>query len=124
MALKLKLKSNPTLDLLLQIRPPVRIKKFLENPSSLQSLFPMQLKQMSYKETKEYHLKKLYQLSLKSIGQVPQQDDLNEEKKEWYEFRMKGNARSWERWFVGHYFTEEQKKELGLTDEMIGKVRG
>jgi hypothetical protein len=44
---------------------------------------------------------------------------MTEEQEEWLEKRMCGSARSWERWFVGHYFTEEQKKELGLTDEDI-----
>ena len=46
-------------------------------------------------------------------------EEPNEEQKAWYEKRMRGSSRSWERWFVGQYFTEEQKKELRLTDEDI-----
>ena len=34
-------------------------------------------------ETKEYHLKRLYELSLKSIGEIPQLDELTEEQKQW-----------------------------------------
>ena len=49
-------------------------------------------------EIREYHLKKLYELSLKSIKQKPQLEKLNEEQKAWVEFRMKGIARSWEVW--------------------------
>ena len=34
-------------------------------------------------ETKEYHLKRLYELSLKSIGKKPELEELNDEQKEW-----------------------------------------
>jgi hypothetical protein len=35
---------------------------------------------------------------------------------------MKAPSWTWKRWFVGLYFTEEQKKELGLTDlDIAGK---
>ena len=44
---------------------------------------------------------------------------LREDQEEWVNRRMNGSARSWERWFVGQYFTEEQRKELGLSDEDI-----
>ena len=44
---------------------------------------------------------------------------LSEEQEEWFERRRHGSAKSWQRWFVGQYFTEEQKKELGLTDKDI-----
>ena len=86
--LKLKFKPNPTIDLLLQIRPRVRIKKFLENPSSLCLLFPIQLKQMTDEETKEYHLKKLFELSSKSAKQKPQLEDPTEEQEQWINRRM------------------------------------
>ncbi|MGH9973190.1 MAG: hypothetical protein ACRD93_04760 [Nitrososphaeraceae archaeon] len=70
-------------------------------------------------ETREYHRKKLLELSKNLEFVVPQLDEPSEEEKEWVNRRMRGSAGSWERWFVGHYFTEEQKKELGLTDEDI-----
>jgi hypothetical protein len=48
-----------------------------------------------------------------------------EEQEEWVERRMHGPKKSWERWFVGKYFTEQQKKELGLTDlDIEGKEIG
>ena len=34
-------------------------------------------------EIKEFHLKRLYELSLKSIGEIPQLDELNSEQKQW-----------------------------------------
>lgn len=117
--LKLKQPMNPTLRLLSEIRPPVRIKKILANPSLLVGLFPMQLAQMTDEQTREYHLKKLHQLSLKSLGQIPQLEKPTEEQTRCCERRMRGPARSWQRWFVGLYFTEEQKLELGLTDKDI-----
>jgi hypothetical protein len=43
---------------------------------------------MTDKETKEYHLKRLYELSLKSIGQIPQLDDPNYELSQWIVFRL------------------------------------
>lgn len=63
-------------------------------------------------------------------GRVYRNDKLiaepaTQEQKEWVKFRMRGPPRSWERWYVGQYLTEEQKKEMGLTDEEIegkGKV--
>jgi len=81
--------------------------------------FPIQVKEMSDKETKEYHLKKLYDLSIKSIGEIPHLEEPNVEQKQWILRKMHGSTRSWERWFVVKYFTEQQKKELGLTAEDI-----
>lgn len=34
-------------------------------------------------ETKEYHRKRRYELSLKSLGQIPQLDEPTDEQKEW-----------------------------------------
>ena len=34
-------------------------------------------------ETKEYHLKRLYELSLKSLKKTPELEKLNEEQEEW-----------------------------------------
>jgi hypothetical protein len=88
MTLNLKLKLDPELTSMLQVRPPIRIKKFLPK-SSLQTLFPIQRKQMTEEQTKEYHLKKLFELSLKSLGEIPQLDEPSGEQKHWLERRMK-----------------------------------
>lgn len=45
---------------------------------------------------KEYHRKRLEQLSLKSIGEIPQLDKLTEEQKLWVNRRMKDSPTSWE----------------------------
>ena len=55
----------------------------------------MQLKQMTDEETKEYHLKKLYELSKKSLGQIPQLEDPNEEQKQWVKRKMKAPSWTW-----------------------------
>ena len=36
------------------------------------------------------------------------------DQKAWVLRRLKGNSRSWQRWFEGLYFTNEQKTALGL----------
>jgi hypothetical protein len=77
-------------------------------------------------------IKRLLELSKPELGELDFHVDgsvwkngkliaerITEEQEEWVERRMHGSARSWERWFVGQYFTEEQKKELGLTDKDI-----
>lgn len=46
------------------------------------------------KEIKQYHLKKLFELSLKSIGEIPQLVEPDEEQKQWIEFRL-SDASSW-----------------------------
>jgi hypothetical protein len=75
--------------------------------------YPIPIKAKTDTETKDYHLKKLYELSKNLEFVVPQVDEPNYEQKGWVEIRMKGSASSWKRWFVGKYFTEEQKKKLG-----------
>lgn len=65
---------------------------------SLEIQAPMMLKLMSHEETKEYHLKKLEKLSVKSLGEIPQVQEPNEEKKQWVIRRMKGSSKSWETW--------------------------
>ena len=47
---------------------------------------------------KEYHLKRLKELSEKSLGEIPQLDELTEEQKQWVNRRMKDSATSWEIW--------------------------
>jgi parvulin-like peptidyl-prolyl isomerase len=39
---------------------------------------------------KEYHLKRLEELSEKSLGQIPELDELNEEQQAWIKRKMKG----------------------------------
>lgn len=64
--------------------------------------FPIQLKLMTKEETKEYHLKKLYELPLKSLGEIPQLEE-----------------KTWQRRFIGMYFTKELKKQMALSDRTI-----
>jgi hypothetical protein len=47
-------------------------------------------------EAREYNRKKLYELSLKSIGDIPQLDEPNEEQKGWMHFRLTHSS-SWPR---------------------------
>lgn len=47
-----------------------------------QLFFPMQLKQMTDEETKEYHLKKLQELIIKSLEKNPKLEDPNEEQRQ------------------------------------------
>lgn len=48
-------------------------------------------------ETREYHIKRLEQLALSHIGDIPQLDEPTYEQKIWFIRRMKGPARSWRR---------------------------
>lgn len=57
---------------------------------------------LTEQQVKKYHIKKLSQLSLKPIKEIPQLEE-----------------KAWQRWFVGMYFTEEQKKHMALTDLAI-----
>ena len=83
-------------------------------------------------KTKEYHLKRLTGLAKQSESELvfgvdgniyrngqPIAVEATYEQKAWFNRRVKGPKRSWERWFVGHYFTEKQKQDLGLIDEEI-----
>jgi hypothetical protein len=89
---------------------------------SLQSLqFPIQLELMTKQETKEYHLKRLADLSLKSREVIPQLEEPIDEQKEWVLYRLKQPVEYWQRWFVGHYFTQEQKVVMGFTDKDIAR---
>ena len=86
----------------------------------LEIQYPIQLV-TDKQNVKEHNLKKLEGLALKSLGEIPQLDELTEEQERWVERRMRLPARSWERWFwfVDQYFTEEQKKQLRLSDKDI-----
>jgi hypothetical protein len=48
------------------------------------------------KKQKEEFLKRLQELSEKSLGEIPQLDDPTEEQKRWVLRRLKGSANSWE----------------------------
>lgn len=61
-------------------------------------------------EIREQHRKRLYELSLKSIGEIPQLEEPSYEQKEWFVHKMKV-ARAWntcidhKTWiFRWHYF--------------------
>jgi hypothetical protein len=47
---------------------------------------------------KEYHLKRLLELSLKTVGAVPWLDEPSYEQKAWLIHRMRGSRRTWEVW--------------------------
>jgi hypothetical protein len=73
--------------------------QFIHNQkSTLELHFPIMLKVMTDEETKKYHRRKLFELSLKSLGQIPLLDDPSEDQLEWVNRRMHGSARSWETW--------------------------
>ena len=48
------------------------------------------------KAIKEHHLKRLHELSIKSIGEIPQLDQLTEEQKEYVDRKMYNSSRNWE----------------------------
>lgn len=74
--LKLKLKKpDPELEALLKVRPPVRVKIFL---------------------IKRRHLKRLEELSQKSLGEIPQLKKPTKEQNKWINRRMRASAKSWE----------------------------
>jgi hypothetical protein len=52
-------------------------------------------KQLTDEEIREYHRKRLYELSLKTLGAVPWLDEPNEEQKAWVIRRMKSPAYTW-----------------------------
>jgi len=49
----------------------------------LQIQYPIQLKKMTDEETRDYHLKRLEQLSIKSLGVILQLDEPTYDQKEW-----------------------------------------
>jgi hypothetical protein len=56
--------------------------------------FPIMLCKMTDEETKEYHLKRLKELSDKSLGEIPQLDEPTEEQSKWMHFRL-SRANRW-----------------------------
>jgi hypothetical protein len=65
------------------------------NIASQELQFPIQIKSMTKEETKQYHLKKLNDLSLKSIGEIPQLEEPTYEQKVWLLHRLKQSEESW-----------------------------
>jgi len=51
-------------------------------------------KERSIREVKEYHRNKRYELSLKSIGEIPRLDECTDEQKEWVLFRL-SHSNTW-----------------------------
>jgi len=45
---------------------------------------------MTIQEYKQYHLKKLYELSIKSLGEIPQLGNPIKEQKQWIKRKLKG----------------------------------
>jgi hypothetical protein len=66
--------------------------------NSLTSTIIIRTKHADSEKIKEYHRKRLEQLSQKSIGENPQLDELTEEQKQWVNRRMKDSPTSWETW--------------------------
>ena len=88
--------------------------QFVSSQDTEQELqFPDMLKVMTDEERKQYHRKKLFELSSKSVVEILQIYEPTDEQKEWVISKMKAPAQAWQRWFVGLYLTEEQKRELG-----------
>jgi hypothetical protein len=52
---------------------------------------PIQVKEMSVEETKAYFLKRIYELSLKTVGKQPQIEEPTYDQKEWVLFRLYHN---------------------------------
>jgi len=50
-------------------------------------------------EAKKYHLKKILELSIKSIGEKLQSGEPTDEQKEWVLHRLEGTASTWKKWF-------------------------
>jgi hypothetical protein len=114
-----------------------QLNKFSSQTLAHQSLqFPIQLRKMTKEETKEYYLKKFAQWGKRwEKGQKGElafgvdrnvyhngelvAEDPNYEEKQWVIYKIKATERAWQRWYIGLYFTEEQKKQLGLTDKDI-----
>jgi hypothetical protein len=90
------------------------------NCQSVQVQFPVEVKAMTEKETKEYHLKKLLDLSLRSVGEISQLEVPTDQQKEWVLYRLKQPTECWQRWFIGQYFTRGRKVKMRLTDKNIG----
>jgi len=45
-------------------------------------------KELTDHEIREYHLERLLELSLKTVGAIPWLDEPNEEQKQWIKFRL------------------------------------
>ena len=74
----------------------------------MSSTYIIKTKELTDQEIKEYHLKKLEQLAISHIGDIPQLDKPTEDQKRWVLFRLRhpntwhnirenkiGNRRNW-----------------------------
>ena len=69
--------------------------QLVSNLDSAQELqFPIMLKLMTDDETKQYHRKKLLELSLKSPGEIPQLEEPTDDQKQWVLFRL-SHSNTW-----------------------------
>jgi hypothetical protein len=64
----------------------------------MSSTYIVRTKELTDKEIREYHRKRLLELSLKSLGQIPWLEEPPDEQKEWFIHRMRGSKRTWEVW--------------------------
>ena len=60
------------------------------------SAYIVRTKLIGPRTAKDYHLKRLHELSLKSIGEIPQLDQLTEEQQEYVDRKMRNSSRNWE----------------------------
>lgn len=66
------------------------------NPSFSEGREIMTVIEHKNDETREYHIKKLYELSLKSLGEIPQLDEPTDEQSLWVNRRMRASTKSWD----------------------------
>jgi hypothetical protein len=57
--------------------------------------YPIEMKLLSKHETNEYHLRRLYKLSLKSSREIPQLEKPIEQQKQWIERKMNAPEGAW-----------------------------
>ena len=58
--------------------------------------YTVRTKLIDPRTAKEYHLMRLLELSRKSVGEIPQVDELTEEQKEYVDRKMRNSSRNWE----------------------------
>jgi len=87
----LLLKQNPTLQMVSEIRPPIRIKKLLpllHNPKELhRQVRRIQILEYAARQAKRTQEEK-----------AADYQDIDECQNRWIEARMRGSAKSWKRW--------------------------
>lgn len=67
-------------------------RKIFHNSAVIQDLvFPIQVV-TDPEKIKKYHLQKLYELSLKSLGQIPQSEEPTYDQKQWVLHKLNGSV--------------------------------